>query len=161
MRRLAAGSLGALGIAVTLAMPAAAAAPFSFDAAPGRLPKDVVPRSYAIAIQPDPDTLVLAGQESVVLDFRKSTDTIVFNSLNQQLSDVRLDGRAVSSVVSDDAQQAVGSAGSDRRGRRPVSLGLRRLGALKFLDALESNACLLGGDLLGHAAIALHAQAGD
>jgi aminopeptidase N len=100
-----ASSLGALGLAITLAMPAAAAAPFDFDSAPGRLPKDVVPRSYRIAVQPDPDALALVGQESVALDFRKATDTIIFNSLNQQLRDVRLDGRAALSVVSDDGQQ--------------------------------------------------------
>src|ERR1700727_1006674 len=105
MRRSIAASLGALGLSFALSMPAAAAAPFAFDAAPGRLPKDIVPRSYAIAIQPDPDSLVLSGQESVVLDFTTATDTIVFNSLNEQLRDVRLDGRAAASVVSDDAQQ--------------------------------------------------------
>jgi aminopeptidase N len=105
MNGVVAGCLGALGVAATLTMPVLAAAPFAFDSAPGRLPKDVIPRSYTIAVQPDPDALVLAGQESVVLEFRKATDTIVFNSLNEQLRDVRLDGRAASDVVTDDEQQ--------------------------------------------------------
>jgi len=100
-----------------------AAAPFAFDSAPGRLPKDVVPRSYTIAVQPDPDALVLAGQESVVLDVRKATDTIVFNSLNEQLRDVRLDGRAASHVVSDDEQQitTVHLPGLARTGRHTLT----------------------------------------
>jgi aminopeptidase N len=105
MPRVIAGCAGALGLALTMTTPALAVAPFAFDMAPGRLPKDVVPRSYTIAVQPDLDALVLAGQESVVLDFRQATDTIVFNSLNEQLRDVRLDGRATSTVVTDDAQQ--------------------------------------------------------
>ncbi len=115
--------LGALGLTATLAMPASAAAPFAFDSAPGRLPKDVVPRSYIIAVQPDPDTLVLAGQESVLLDFRKATDTIIFNSLNQQLRDIRLDGQAASSVVSDDQQQitTVHLPGPARAGRHTLT----------------------------------------
>jgi len=105
-------------------MPVWAAAPFAFDSAPGRLPKDVVPRSYTIAVQPDPDALVLAGQESVVLDFRKATDTIVFNSLNEQLRDVRLDGRAASDVVTDDEQQGTifGSTRASPRYAPPTKL---------------------------------------
>jgi aminopeptidase N len=115
--------LAALGLAITFAAPASAAAPFAFDSAPGRLPKDVVPRSYTISIQPDPDALILAGRESVVLDFRKATDTIVFNSLNEQLRDVRLDGQAASSVVSDDEQQltTVHLPGPARMGRHTLT----------------------------------------
>jgi hypothetical protein len=51
---IAACRLAALGLTVTLVMPAGAAAPFAFDAAPGRLPKDIVPRRYTIAVQPGP-----------------------------------------------------------------------------------------------------------
>ncbi len=84
---------------------ALAQAPFSFDSAFGRLPKDVVPVDYVISIVPDSNRLTLAGTESVVLDFRQATDTIVFNSLNQTLDQVRLDGQPVKQTVADDQQQ--------------------------------------------------------
>ena len=93
----------AAGTALT--MSAQAEAPFSFDTAPGRLPKNVVPLSYTVAIVPNIDTLTLAGTESVTLQFRAATATIVFNSLNETLSEVRLDHKPVAGVVSNDEQQ--------------------------------------------------------
>jgi aminopeptidase N len=95
----------ALGVAMTLSVPASAVAPFSFDAASGRLPKDVVPLDYELKIVPNPDTLTIAGTESVTLEFRSATATVVFNSLHETLHDVRLDGQPVRSVASKDDQQ--------------------------------------------------------
>jgi aminopeptidase N len=95
-----------LGLAgALLSVPALAGAPFSFDAAPGRLPKDVVPVDYTLAITPDIGALNFSGTERVKLKVRSATRTIVFNSLNEKLTDVRLDGAPVARVVSDDAQQ--------------------------------------------------------
>lgn len=85
--------------------PVRAAAPFSFDTAPGRLPKDVVPEDYDIAIIPNTKDLSIAGTETVRLEFRKATDTIQFNSLNEKLAEVTLDGKPVKSVASDDEAQ--------------------------------------------------------
>jgi aminopeptidase N len=85
--------------------PSAAELPFSFDSAPGRLPKNVVPQSYRIAIAPDIAAMTLSGTESVSLLFRSATDTIEFNTLNQRLDNVRLDNVPVASVESNDAQQ--------------------------------------------------------
>jgi aminopeptidase N len=101
------GSLlcSALLTALALSQPASAGAPFSFDSAPGRLPKDVVPLDYTIAVTPDVVALTIAGTESVTLQFRTATSRIVFNSLNERLSDVRLDGAAVAGTASDDARQ--------------------------------------------------------
>jgi len=93
--------LAALGWTVA----ASAEAPFSFDAAPGRLPKNVVPIAYKIAIVPDAKKLSLSGTESVSLQFREETGTIVFNSLNETLHQVRLDGKPVAKVVSNNEQQ--------------------------------------------------------
>ena len=80
-------------------------APFSFDSAPGRLPKNVVPLDYRVSIVPDASALTLRGTESVRLQFRSPSATVVFNSLNETLRDVRLDGKPVASVATDDAQQ--------------------------------------------------------
>ena len=79
--------------------------PFSFDAAPGRLPKSVVPLDYTIAVVPDMRTKTFTGTETVRLEVRSSVTSIVFNSLNETLSDVRLDGKAVTRITSDDVRQ--------------------------------------------------------
>ena len=83
----------------------AAQPPFSFESMPGRLPKDVVPVDYTVAIEPDIEAATLAGKESVTLKFARSTATIAFNSLEMTLDHVKLDGTAVKSVVSDDKTQ--------------------------------------------------------
>ncbi|MGO9592640.1 MAG: M1 family metallopeptidase [Steroidobacteraceae bacterium] len=85
--------------------PAAGPAPFSFDAAPGRLPKNVLPLNYNVSITPNATALTFSGTESVQLQFRSATATLVFNSVNETLHDVRLDGTPVEAVVSDDSQQ--------------------------------------------------------
>jgi aminopeptidase N len=95
-------------LAACLLMAAAragAGGPFSFDTAPGRLPKGVVPIDYTIEFTPDIDTLTIAGRETVLLEFRSASATIQLNSLNAKLSDVRLDGQEARSVVSDDDEQ--------------------------------------------------------
>jgi aminopeptidase N len=79
--------------------------PFSFTSVPGRLPKNVVPLDYTIAITPDAVARSLRGTESVTLYFKESTATVVFNSLNQTLDSVRFDGKPVQRVVSSDQQQ--------------------------------------------------------
>ena len=80
-------------------------APFSFASAPGRLPKNVIPSDYTIAIKPDVATHQVAGTESVTLNFTEATDKIQLSSLNQSLAHVLLDGKSVKSVDSDDALQ--------------------------------------------------------
>ncbi len=101
--------LAATAVLAVAAMPpsvtATPAAPFSFEKAFGRLPKNVVPVDYRVAISPDPATMKISGQEVVALDFRAATDTVVMNSLNESLSAVRLDGVAVKAVASSDDQQ--------------------------------------------------------
>jgi aminopeptidase N len=106
MRAIAAIFL-VFGVAVAETSPALAeaVAPFSFDTAYGRLPKNVVPLDYSISIAPDVAAMTLTGKESIVLKFREATATIQFNSLNQTLDDVRLDGKPVKAVVSNDEQQ--------------------------------------------------------
>ena len=98
----------AVGLAVNAgAAPGPAQAPFSFDAAPGHLPKNVVPVDYRVAIVPDVDKRTLRGTESVDLLFKEATDTIQFNALNMRFSGVRLDGKAVKSVAIDAKREIV------------------------------------------------------
>ncbi|HEY7887165.1 MAG TPA: M1 family metallopeptidase [Steroidobacteraceae bacterium] len=80
-------------------------APFNFDRAPGRLPKNVVPLDYDIAVTPDVAAKTFTGAESVSLKFRAATDKVIFNTLNLKLQNVRLDGRPVASVATDNGAQ--------------------------------------------------------
>ena len=89
----------------SLAPTAWCGAPFSFESAPGRLPKNVVPLSYDVAIVPHADALKFTGTESVRLQFREATATVQFNSLNETLNHVLLDGKPVERVTSSDEQQ--------------------------------------------------------
>ncbi len=95
--------VAALFVALTAA--ARASAPFDFDKAPGRLPKTVVPIDYRIAIVPDAAQRTLSGTETIAVRVREPVRTIVFNSLNERLRDVRFDGAPVARTTSDDAAQ--------------------------------------------------------
>src|SRR5450631_1852216 len=88
-----------------LVVPAFAQAPFSFDAAPGRLPKNVVPQDYDIELVPDIAAHTVRGTEAITLKVRSATATLTFNSLNQRLDHVLFDGRPVSAAESDDTAQ--------------------------------------------------------
>jgi aminopeptidase N len=94
-----------LAMAPVASMSAAAAAPFDFDHAPGRLPKNIVPVAYDIAVTPDVAARTFTGTESVSLRFRGVSDRIVFNTLNLRLRNVRLDGQPVARVATDNAAQ--------------------------------------------------------
>ncbi|MGO9803489.1 MAG: M1 family aminopeptidase [Steroidobacteraceae bacterium] len=105
MRGIAVPPTAARLLTMLAALPVMAGAPFDFAQAPGRLPKNVVPLDYRIGVTPDLEARTIAGSESVTLRMTAATDSIVFNSLNEKLSDVRLDGTPASAVVSDDEQQ--------------------------------------------------------
>jgi len=90
---------------VLICVPALSGAPYSFDTASGRLPKNVVPIDYSLDIKPDIKSMTIEGSEKISLQVRTATDTIQFNSLNQTLGDVSLDGKPVKNVASDDAKQ--------------------------------------------------------
>ncbi|OFA04344.1 M1 family metallopeptidase [Duganella sp. HH101] len=96
----------ALAFPVTSALAQSAPPPrFEFAKAPGRLPKNVVPLEYTIALTPNAAERTVAGTASIALSFKTASATIQFNSLNQKLSKVLLDGKPVKTVVSDDKAQ--------------------------------------------------------
>ena len=92
-------------IFVLLLASAASATAFDLDRTPGRLPKSIVPLDYSIAIVPNVPAKRFAGRERVVLQVRKRTDRIIFNTLNEHLSDVRIDGHSVKQVLTDNDKQ--------------------------------------------------------
>ncbi|MBV9440020.1 MAG: M1 family metallopeptidase, partial [Candidatus Eremiobacteraeota bacterium] len=95
----------ALAVGAVLAAPTYVEAGFSFDSAPGRLPKDVIPLDYRIALVPDLQQRTLAGRETVVLSVRRATSRLQFNTLNETLRDVQVDGGAPARLVTDNARQ--------------------------------------------------------
>ncbi len=104
MRRCAVSLL--VLVALCLGSHAARAeAPFSFDTTYGRLPKNVKPIAYSVAIVPNPGTMRIEGRERVVLEVRTRTATLQFNSLNERLRDVRFDGTPVATTRSSDGDQ--------------------------------------------------------
>ncbi|MFY9988649.1 MAG: ERAP1-like C-terminal domain-containing protein [Chthoniobacterales bacterium] len=53
---------------------------FSFESAPGRLPKTVAPRHYVIHLEPDENQMTVDGAEAVEMDVLKPTHQIVMNA---------------------------------------------------------------------------------
>jgi aminopeptidase N len=85
--------------------------PFAFDTTYGNLPKDVIPRAYAISVTPDPDHLALTGSETVRIEVRKPTRTVIFNALNMTFSRASIDGVPATVVPNDKTQRATLTAG--------------------------------------------------
>jgi aminopeptidase N len=118
-----------LGLALAMAYPVIPAlaqnapATFQFATAPGRLPKNVVPLEYDIAITPNAAGHTVAGRETILLDFKEASATIQFNTLNQKLEQVLLDGKPVKAVVTDNEQQltTITLAQPARAGRHKLS----------------------------------------
>jgi len=69
-----------------------AEAPFSFDATPGKLPKDVVPESYVVHLVPDLQAHTFKGEETVQIKVRTTTSKVVLNALNLDIASASLTG---------------------------------------------------------------------
>jgi aminopeptidase N len=76
---------------------------FSFDATPGKLPKNVVPVHYAIDVKPDMASLTLAGAEAIDIEVREPTTRIVLNAVNTAFDAVSIDGDVQRAEVMQDA----------------------------------------------------------
>jgi len=87
----------------------AAEKPFSFDATPGKLPKEVLPVEYLIRIVPDIDKLTFAGSETVKINVRRPVRELVLNALELQIQKAALDGKALpdSGIKADPANETL------------------------------------------------------
>jgi aminopeptidase N len=63
---------------------------FRFESTPGKLPKDIVPHSYLVHLEPNIEELLTDGVESIEIEVLKPTDHIVFNAIDTTLSAVKL-----------------------------------------------------------------------
>ena len=58
---------------------------------PTALPKDVVPRSYLIHLEPNIETRITEGVESIEIEVLKPTNRIVLNALDTQIAKARIE----------------------------------------------------------------------
>ena len=72
--------LAPIALLFAFALAALAEAPYSFEATPGKLPKEIVPRHYRVRIEPNVKALTIRGSMSVALDVLKPTRRIVLNA---------------------------------------------------------------------------------
>jgi len=91
-----------------LAITVHAEAPFDFDRTPGRLPKTVAPIAYQIDVTPDLEKLTLTGHETIRINIRQATDTIVLNQAGLHIQSAKLtrDGAAAAVTLDEAAQTA-------------------------------------------------------
>ena len=92
---------------IALAGSASAEAPFSFDTAPGKLPKTVVPQAYRIDITPDLTKLTLTGRVSIDLTFTKPGDRAVLNEAGLTIGKAALEDGSLATVAVDEKTQTV------------------------------------------------------
>ena len=59
---------------------------FSIATTPGKLPKDIAPRSYLIRLEPDTESLVTTGSETIEIEVLKPSDRIVLNAVDTEIS---------------------------------------------------------------------------
>src|ERR1700688_3900929 len=89
--------LAATVLVFSVSNGAAAEPAFSFDAAPGKLPKTVIPVHYAIELTPDLESLALPGVEVIEIEVREPTARLTLNAINTTFA---------SATIDDDAQRA-------------------------------------------------------
>jgi aminopeptidase N len=66
-------------VAFILPFTVSAEEPFKFENTPGKLPKEVAPKSYDIRLTPDLEKLTFTGSETVILEVRKPVKSITLN----------------------------------------------------------------------------------
>src|SRR5258706_12072674 len=63
-------------------LTSSAESPFKFESTPGKLPKGVVPRHYAIRLQPDLEKFITIGKVDINIEVLKPAREIVLNALD-------------------------------------------------------------------------------
>ncbi|MEO6872734.1 MAG: M1 family metallopeptidase [Chthoniobacterales bacterium] len=111
-------------------------APFRFADTPGKLPKDVVPKSYDIQIKPVIAQRTFTGSETVVIEVSKPTKTITLNAHALTIPSAKLlsaDGKVEQTAkVSLDAKEQIATLAFDSE----VAAGTHQL-ALDFAGKIN------------------------
>jgi aminopeptidase N len=69
-----------------VAVRSPAESPFKFESTPGKLPKDIVPRHYAIHLKPDLEKFVTSGKVDIDIEVLKPARQIVLNALDMEIT---------------------------------------------------------------------------
>lgn len=69
---------------------ASAEEPFSLEKTPGKLPKDIVPKNYAVRIEPNVAEASFRGKETIEIEVRRPVRQIVLNSRGLVIANARL-----------------------------------------------------------------------
>ncbi|MDB6066369.1 MAG: pepN [Pedosphaera sp.] len=80
----------AILLLIALVVNASAGTPFSLESTPGQLPKSVVPRHYAIRIQPDLAKFTTSGSMTVDIEALRPVKQIVLNALDMEITGATL-----------------------------------------------------------------------
>jgi aminopeptidase N len=86
--------------------------PFSFEKTPGRLPKNILPKHYAIRIEPDMATETFAGEVAIDIEAKAPVREIILNSLGLSIIDSTVNGKPVTAKA-DDAEQLLTLSGME------------------------------------------------
>src|SRR5262245_48983927 len=100
--RTSAGLAAWLAVAL-FSLKAAAEPIYSFDTTPGKLPKAVVPIHYAIELEPDLESLTLAGLEVADIEVREPTARLMLNAVNMSVAAASVDDQTQSAAIVLDA----------------------------------------------------------
>ena len=120
-----------------LATAGGAEAPFNFQTTPGKLSKDVVPQSYDIQLKPNVEKRTFTGSETVVIDVRKPTKTIAFNTNEMTISAAKLTsaaGKAETPRISINPEEQLATLTF----KKEVPVGTHQL-ALKFSGKINES----------------------
>jgi aminopeptidase N len=96
----AAGLLGAF-----LSPEGRADVPFSLATTPGKLPKNVVPRAYAIHVAPDPATRNCDGSENIDLEVLQPASSLVLNAAGLEITSASIQSLEPGAAISPLAPQ--------------------------------------------------------
>lgn len=91
--------LATFAVCIALATSALAEAPFNLDQTPGKLPKDVIPESYDIAIAPSIEKAAFTGSVTIDLKVRRPVKRLVLNSLGLTIREASLEASAKTSLT--------------------------------------------------------------
>ncbi|MCA6123872.1 M1 family metallopeptidase [Bradyrhizobium sp. WSM 1704] len=95
--------VAAAAVLLNLVTAAHAEQTFAFDRAPGKLPKTVIPLSYAIELTPDLASLALPGVETIEVEVRAPTTQLTLNAVNTNFGEVSIDDGAQRAQMTSDA----------------------------------------------------------
>lgn len=112
-----------IALLLLVSVPGWAGPRFSYEAMPGKLPRDARPVSYQIEITPNLQTLTFSGTEQIEIELLQPAATVTLNAVGLAFQEVSLDGRR-GRVAADPADQTVTLIFGDRlaAGRHTLSI---------------------------------------